>query len=415
MMAKPALWKPREERMTRAEEIRMAWETQTECFPDYLNENSKIFLKIDARQKKDNETLVEEFLKRMQKKIQPRPKNPDARRQWEKKLEQELQPDIIEFLGREKILSLTEWMGPELLDAFKRETKHFIDKAREFDESLNQAQIWQAMRNYFIYAMIVEMQGEEQNAKDPILAYSLLYPYTDDYIDDKQVSAEDKKRYNRMIASRLNGEMVTPNNLLEEKTCRLLDMILNSYDGEKQRRIRGTLLELLEAQSKSISQQKKDITDSEILDISIRKGSASVLADYLFAASEWAMDEEIFYLKFGFLLQLVDDLQDIEEDRENGSHTLMTRAEEQKRLEQCVNHLLWFSWNVIRQFQPKNPGIKNFVLKYCVEITLLSAAMNQQWFSREYIMALEAYLPFSLEFIQRMKKQQRKGLKTKGV
>lgn len=343
---------------------------------------------------------MQEFSQRIQKKLQHKPKNAEAQKRWE----QDLQQDFMEFLGREKILFLSKWMSPELLNTMKKETKHFIDKVRNFDETLNQAQIWQTLRNYFIYAMIAEMQGEEQNAKNPIVAYSLLYPYTDNFIDDKRISTQEKKRYNQMIASKLQGEFVIPANPLEEKTCRLLDMILEAYEGERQERVAETLLQLLEAQNQSIRQQKADVDEEQILEISIRKGSSSVLADYLFAASEWLEDEERFYLKFGFLLQLVDDLQDIKEDRENGSHTLMTQAHKQQKLEQCVNHLLWFSWNVIREFNPKNPGIKGFVLKNCVEISLLAAVMNMQFLSIGYLRALEPYLPFSLEFIKKMRK-----------
>lgn len=387
--------------MRGTKEIKTVWEQQSEEFPVFLKDNPDIFSKIDIRQKKENEALVQEFSQQLRKKLRQKPKNEDARKQWE----QDLERDFQDFLEKEKILSLSEWIKPKLLDALKRETKHFIDKVRDFDETLNQAQIWQTLRNYFIYAMIVEMQGEEQNAKNPILAYSLLYPYTDNYIDDKQVSTQEKERYNRMIASKLMEEVVIPENLLEEKTCCLLDMILNDYEGEKQKRIADTLLQLLKAQNQSICQQKADVAEERILEISIRKGGTSVLADYLFAASNWLEDEEKFYLKFGFLLQLVDDLQDINEDRESGSHTLMTQAEEQQKLEQCVNHLLWFSWNVIREFNPKNPEIKGFVLKYCVEISLLAAAMNQQFFSMEYLKALEPYLPFTLEFLKKRKKQ----------
>lgn len=388
--------------MRGTEEIRAVWEQQPEVFPIFLRENPDIFFKTDIRQKKENEALVQELFQRMQKDFKQKPENTDDRKKWEENLEQY----FMDFWEREKILSLSEWMGPKLLDALKREAKHFIEKVRNFDETLNQAQIWQTLRNYFIYAMIVEMQGEEQNAKNPILAYSLLYPYTDNYIDNKWISVKEKEQYNRMIASKLLGKTTMPENSLEEKTCCLLDMILDDYEGEKQKRVAEILLRLLDAQNQSISQQKADVTEEQILEISIRKGSNSVLADYLFAASDWLQEEEEFYKKFGFLLQLVDDLQDIKEDRETGSHTLMTQAEEQKKLEQCVNHLLWFSWNVIRRFEPKKPRIKGFVLKNCVEISLLAVAINHQFFSMKYLKALEPYLPFSLEF---MKKRQKQG------
>lgn len=388
--------------MTESKDIRTSWEKQPDGFADFLNENSDIFPKIDSLQKKENEALVQEFSQKIQKKLRQKPKEKERQSDWEQDLEQ----DFMEFIKKEKILSISDWMAPELFNTFKRETRHFTDKVRAFDEALTPAQIWQALRNYFIYAMIVDMQGKEQNAGNPILAYSLLYPYTDNYIDDDQIAKPEKERYNQMIALKLKGGAAVPQNALEEKTCRLLDMILTAYENPAKKKIAETLLQLLEAQNCSIGQQKSGVTEEQILKISMWKGSTSVLADYLFATTDWTGYEESFYLKFGFLLQLVDDLQDIEEDQKSGSHTLMTEAARRQGLEQCVNRLLWFTWNVIREFDPVNPGLKGFVLKYCVEISLLTAAMNQQFFSKKYLKALEPYLPFSVDFLKKMKKQQ---------
>lgn len=385
--------------------IKAEWEKQPEAFPVFLEKHPEIFPAVGDMQKKENEALIEEFSARMQKKAEQRPEGKDGLKQWEQEMEQELKC----FLEKEKMLSLSEWINPVLFHEFEKETKYFIDRVRGFDADLNAGQIWQAMRNYFIYAMIVEMQGERQNAADPILAYSLLYPYTDNYIDDKTTKKEEKERYNRMIARKLKGEPVLAQSPLEEKTCRLLDMIGDAYEGEAKKKVIGTLLQLLEAQNYSIRQQKAGISEDEILGISIWKGSTSVLADYLFATQDWREKEEGFYLRFGFLLQLVDDLQDMEEDKKEGSRTLMIKAAEQKRLEGQVNRLLWFIWDTVRAFEPRNPGLKGFVLKNCVEITLLSAAMNAQHFLKEYIKALEPYLPLSVEFIKKMKKQQKKG------
>lgn len=391
--------------------IKAEWEKQPEAFPVFLEKHPEIFPAVGDMQKKENEALIEEFSARMQKKAEQRPEGKEGLKQWEQEMEQELKC----FLKKEKMLSLSEWINPVLFHEFEKETKHFIDRVRGFDADLNAGQIWQAMRNYFIYAMIVEMQGERQNAANPILAYSLLYPYTDNYIDDKTTTKEEKERYNRMIARKLKGEPVLAQSALEEKTCRLLDMIGDAYEGEAKKKVIGTLMQLLEAQNYSIRQQKAGISEDEILGISIWKGSTSVLADYLFATQDWREKEEGFYLRFGFLLQLVDDLQDMEEDKKEGSHTLMIKAAEQKRLEGQVNRLLWFIWDTVRAFEPRNPGLKGFVLKNCVEITLLSVAMSAQHFLKEYIKALEPYLPLSVEFIKKMKKQQKKGKHVQGM
>jgi hypothetical protein len=388
--------------ITEIRSIKQVWMEQPDSFPVFLEENQELFPRIGERQKKENQALAEEFSKRMQKKVRQRPKD-GLREQWEKELEKEMEEEAAEFLGREKIVCLEKRMSREVLEAFKRETKHFIGRVRKFDDTLDGGQIWQAMRNYLIYAMIVEMQGERQNVRNPILAYSLLYPYTDNYIDDARISLKEKERYNSMIGKKLRGKEAVPETPLEEKTCMLLDMIMESYEGEAKKRVSETLLHLLQAQKYSIRQLEEGVKEDEVLEISIWKGSTSVLADYLLAAPDWEGDEEGFYLKLGFILQLVDDLQDMEEDSKKGSHTWMTEVRG-RELEERVNHLLWFTWNIISGFEPKNPDLKPFVLENCVKIILLSAAANGKYFTKDYLKALEPYLPFSQEYINKGKK-----------
>lgn len=384
--------------------IREVWERQPDSFPVFLEANPEVFARVSGEEKKENEALIEEASRKMQERMQQRPETGELQELWERETELELK----EFLKRERILSLLEWMSEKMLNEFERETKRFVGKVKGFDETLKPEQIWQAMRNYLIYAMIVEMQGEKQNAKDPILAYSLLYPYTDNYIDNGKVLREEKERYNRMIQKKLLGEKAAAENPLEEKTCRLLDMILDAYTGRAKAKVAGTLLSLLEAQSCSIGQLQTGMGEECVLEISVWKGGTSVLTDYLLAADDWMEEEEKFYLKFGFILQLVDDLQDIEEDGKAGSHTLMTDAAGYKQLQERVNRLLWFTWNVIGEFEPRKSRLKGFILKNCVSISLLAAVTNARFFSKEYIKALEPYLPVSGEFIKKMKKQKKK-------
>ncbi len=106
--------------------IRTTWEEQPDRFPEFLQENADIFPMIKAGQKKENESLVQEFTQKVQRKLRQKPKSKEARNA----LTQELEQDFMDFLDREQILYLSSWMSPQLLDAFKRETKHFLDDVR---------------------------------------------------------------------------------------------------------------------------------------------------------------------------------------------------------------------------------------------------------------------------------------------
>ena len=121
--------------MTTTREIRATWENQPDGIPDFLNENCDLFPIIESGRKKENETLVQEFSQKIQKKLRRKPKDKERQNEWEQDLEQ----DFMQLMEREKILNLSEWMSPELLDAFKNETKHFVNRVREFDETLTPA------------------------------------------------------------------------------------------------------------------------------------------------------------------------------------------------------------------------------------------------------------------------------------
>ena len=112
------------------------------------------------------------------------------------------------------------------------------------------------------------------------------------------------------------------------------------------------------------------------------------MADYLFATEDWREQEEKFYLKFGFILQLVDDLQDIEEDEKAGSHTLMTNAAKEKRLEEQVNRI-----SILPASAAGSAG----------------GGSRKVFFPEGYLKALEPYLPVSIEFIKRMKIQKKRN------
>ena len=320
---------------------------------------------------------------------------------------------FTEFWEKEEILHIYEYMGKDTFFQFESEIKSFVRQTRSFDDELDMIQIWQAMRNYLIYAMIVEMQAEKQEAKLPILCYSLLYPYTENYLDSASMQNKQKNYYNQLIADKISGKEVSCHSKLEEQTNRLLDGILQNYSSEELEQIRVALFALLEAQSESIQQQGKEsaLTEQELCNISVRKGSTSVLVDYFFSTMDWRIEEITFYLKFGFLLQLIDDFQDIAEDEQENRHTLMTQAKTKGVLEQRLNHLLWFIDSVMKEFEPRNTRIKPFVQRHCMGMVLITAAMNPSLLSSAYVEHIEKYLPFSIEYLKKKAEQLEKSQK----
>lgn len=365
------------------------WHSMPDTFPDFLQVYSQ-------EEKCFNEKFILE-LRRMQKEL---PQNPSEEQK------KEIRRKMNELLEEEQILHIREHFSKELLEEFEENIETFIEKVKAFDETLSMESIWQAMRNYLIYGMIVNLQGKNQNCHDPILGYSLLYPYTDNYIDEFHRKNTDKSSYNNLIRKTLLNEEISPKNAYEAKTKQLLNLVLNYYsdDRKKQKEVSSLLLLMLEAQEMSILQihrfGRKKLTIEEILRISTYKGGISVLLDYLFSIdfdiSSVTEEERYFYLCFGLILQLADDLQDIAEDTKKHSKTLITTCNHKKEREAIVNRLLHFTQACITEFCPKNPKLHTFMLQNCELMLLAAVAKNQKYFSKSYLEKIEPHLPMPL-------------------
>lgn len=167
------------------------WHSMPDTFPDFLQVYSQ-------EEKCFNEKFILE-LRRMQKEL---PQNPSEEQK------KEIRRKMNELLEEEQILHIREHFSKELLEEFEENIETFIEKVKAFDETLSMESIWQAMRNYLIYGMIVNLQGKNQNCHDPILGYSLLYPYTDNYIDEFHRKNTDKSSYNNLIRKTLLNEEI---------------------------------------------------------------------------------------------------------------------------------------------------------------------------------------------------------------
>lgn len=396
-----------------SEEIVALWNGLPSSFPQFLEE-------VSEEKKRQNEAVIEEMAARWQEKGKEFPKKQEEQLVWK----QEIEEMTEEFLENEELLGIRQYMGQETLAEFKEETKRFVRQTRSFDPELSAENIWQALRNYFIYAVIADLQGQKQECKEAAFAYSLLYPYTDNFIDEKGHTKQEKEVYNRMIADILQGASGMPEKRtqetsekgsaekgIQEKTSQLLKRLVDSYTGEKNLEIRNLLLMMLEAQNRSIRQQtgKEALTKEEILDISAYKGSVSVLIDYFFTTEELREEEVRFYMKFGFFLQLADDLQDRKEDRKSGSKTLMVLAAKKGELAENVNRLLHYAHTIFAEFTPVNDRLKIFMEKHCYSLVLAAAMENPEGFSGEELKQMEQFFLVHREFLQKFMQKQKKA------
>ena len=372
------------------------WRDATNSFPDF-------FVPISKEAQQANEHFLSSYMKHLKRllKIQNKPYTikPLWKKRWNKL--------IHEILFDEPILGIAKTFTNQTLNEMQREFYCFFKKAKKFDDTISMEEIGQAARNYLVYDIFTQIHSLPPTVTPAIFGYSMLYPYTDNYIDNPNFTQAEKNNYNKMIERRIIGETTDSAKTHYKKTYELIDNVIEFYQKEEKEDIRNGLLYMLEAQKISLLQtksiQKSPLSKKEIFHISSYKGGISVLLDRFYVPSKITEPDYHFYLSYGFFLQLADDLQDITEDRKLGRQTLFSILDTQKEMEETLNKLFHFLQTILSVYPMNNKNLKDFILKNCYYLLIYSTYGSRENFSNEYITKFEPYLPVSFSFLENIK------------
>jgi hypothetical protein len=296
------------------------------------------------------------------------------------------------------------------LDDCAEVARVFTEQARAFDSSLSEADIHQALRNVWIVNALQHAFGKPITLTPSGFAYSLLYPYTDNLLDDPAVSMIDKRKAIDRITLRLAGDRLHPMTSYEEKIFALIQYVEDEYPRSTHEDVYKSLMAIHRAQEQSIDQQRSGwISDQEVLTISTRKGGTSVLADGYLAAGTLDDNDEDFCFGFGFLLQLVDDLQDAAEDHSNAHRTIFSMAIQRGDFQQTTNQLLQFNKHFVhhceRLTSESAKELRSLIEDSVHAMVFESIGMNQDLFERTYVESMEIHSPVPFSFFPCIQEQ----------
>jgi hypothetical protein len=294
--------------------------------------------------------------------------------------------------------------------------------ARSFDCSLSTNDIIQACRNAWSCCGLQSLLGQPTALTPSILAYSLLYPYSDNYLDHPGLSTADKIEFSERFRQRLCGQLLSPGNAHEAAVWTMVQMIEEQYPRPLHPQVFDSLLAIHRAQEESMAQLKSarrmhnspansppdsmhnSLDNSALLRISCAKGGTSVLADAVLTRPCLKPEEIQFAFDWGVLLQLGDDLQDVREDLRRGSLTLFTHAIAQgKPLDALVTQLLHFSELVAGRMDRLPNGassLKSLLRMSWRSLVLMAVADISSFCSPAFIAGLEPCSSFRFKFLR---------------
>ena len=354
---------------------------------------------VDAVEKKQRAACVDRFFKSM-KKLEPG---------LASSVDQPWIDALILIQLRDLFQEAFAYQHEEIDLMFSQEmmnsTKAFVRKARAMDSELSMTSIFQACRNVWIMNGLQLILGRKVELTPSIFAYSMLYPYTDNFVDDPEISRQEKQLFSLRFEQRLSGEMIAAVNDHERKIFGMVELIEGQYDRGKYPGVFNSLLDIHRAQTESMVLLNADaVTSEEALRVCLAKGGASVLADGYLIAGDLSPQEVDFLYGYGAYLQLLDDIQDVGEDLNDGLMTCFSMAGKERELDKVLYKTFNFGDAVLDSskdlWASVNLDFKGLLQKSILLFFVESVATDTKYYSPQLQSEIEEVSPLSLEFVR---------------
>ncbi|MFL6354305.1 MAG: hypothetical protein ACJ74Z_20980 [Bryobacteraceae bacterium] len=353
----------------------------------------------------ERETLFDRALQIAETELQKQPETTSERK--------ELYSRLISEVARLSSLALDlddPYQQSLLHQDFPKIGNELGSAARRLDASVSVSDVLQACRNAWTACGLQPLLGHPIRLTPAIFAYSMLYPYSDNYLDDAGVSRQAKLRFSSRFRWRLAGDHLAPTNALEEVVWRLVSLIESRFARCEYPQVYDCLLDIHQAQENSIQQLGRSAHADEIdvLSLTFAKGGTSVLADAYLAAGSLTPCEASFAFAWGVLLQLADDLDDLAVDRRHGFLNLFSQAAERQPLDALTNRALNFGQSVMRLMEALPNGssaFKELLQRNSSSLIIRAAATSSELYTEAYVAELETYSPLRFRFLKERQQQ----------
>ncbi len=287
----------------------------------------------------------------------------------------------------------------------------FCRQARRFDPGLDLVDVVQASRNAVVMHNIQTLLGRPAELTPSIIGYSLIYPYSDNLLDDPTIPLAGKRGFGARLAARLSGKGPAPVGPQENAIWRLVALIESQYPRGSFPQVYDSLLAIHNAQSRSVRLLERGAAPYEVdvLGISLEKGGTSVLADGYLVAGTLPPAQAAFLFRLGAFLQLGDDLQDIDDNLKDGLLTIFTQTARRWPLDGLTTRILHFGRKVLADVDCFDlPGLEPLksLMAVATRLLLIEAAGHaRRFYTRDYIRELETHSPVRFPYLDRQRRR----------
>jgi hypothetical protein len=287
----------------------------------------------------------------------------------------------------------------------------FAQTARRFDPTIPGRDIFQAMRNVWTMNCLQLMLGMPIQLTPAAFAYSMLYPYTDNYLDDPSIPEQAKKAFNERFGRRLQGERVSPVDAQEQIIYKLVGMIEDQFERSRYPQVFQSLYAIHFAQCKSVDLLRRNASPYEVdvLGISFEKGGTSVMADGYLVAGSLTEAQAAYMFGWGAFVQLGDDLQDVAQDANDGLLTVFSQTAGRWPLDRVTNRAFHFGQKVLGGLDSFKAAsaepVKQLMRRAVYRLLIEAAGAAGEFYTKGYLRKLERHSAFRFPFLKARRKQ----------
>ncbi len=366
---------------------------------------------FSSAEQEQHEQALDRFLEALQSELHQPPHTRAARRSAHDRIN-----DAFVLFARAALDLQPQHLELLLAGGFSAIGTNLGRAARRSDQQVSTADILQASRNAWTACGLQRLFGREMRLTPSVFAYSMLYPYTDNYLDDPTVAREAKLGFSTRFGERLAGREAPAANDREAAIWRLVATIESEYERAAAPQVYESLLAIHRAQVESLRLLRRGAAPDgvDVLGLSFEKGGTSVLADGYLAAGTLTPAQAEFSFSWGVLLQLADDLQDVRQDVRDGVLTLFSEAAAREPLDALTNRALWFGGRVMGLLDglagPDCRALQELMERSAASMFIRSIGDAESFYAPAYVAAMETRSPFRFAFLNERRKQfERRG------
>jgi hypothetical protein len=372
------------------------WEKSPAVFPEF----KRSYLREEQELKESRFNGIQEKLKKLQSKK-------SRRELMSSEAGKTFFPMFRNFL--ESIFDFdSENLNIILSDSFKNVSKDFYYQARKFGPELIPESIYQGLRNVWIMNSLQLMMGLPVVITPSVFAYSMIYPYSDNLLDDAELSGEEKQEFSIRFNQRLHGEALVPVNFTELQLFRLVALIESQFPRNEFPEVYESLYAIQRGQTRSLELINcNGLEDAVIREICFEKGGASVLADGYLVAGRLTAEQERAVFGYGIYLQLLDDIQDAGEDTLAFTKTMFACRGRSSDLETFLYKTIHFgreAMEELRCFKGTDMDSMLQLMNHSIESMVIeSVGLNPEYWSDTCLKSMEVHSPLSFDYIRKKK------------